>query len=48
MIYGPVNHNGVWRKGYSNELYTFCDELHTVKVIKTGRWRWLGHLFRIQ
>jgi len=48
MIYGPVNDNGIWRTGYSNELYTFRDGLHTVKVIKIGRLRWLGHLFRIQ
>jgi hypothetical protein len=48
MIYGPVNDNGIGRTGYSNELYTFCDELHTVKVMKIGRWKWLGHLFRMQ
>jgi hypothetical protein len=27
MIYSAVNDNGVWRTGYSNELYTHCDEL---------------------
>jgi len=48
MIYGPVNDNGIWRTRYSSELYTFYDELHTVKVIKIGRLRWLGHRFRIQ
>ena len=34
--------------GYNNELYALCDELDIVKVIKIGRLRWLGHLFRMQ
>jgi hypothetical protein len=34
--------------GYNNELYALYDELDVVKVIKTGRLRWLGHLFRMQ
>ena len=37
MIYGPANDNGIWRTGYNSELYTFCDELHIVKVIRIGR-----------
>jgi hypothetical protein len=48
MIYGPVNDNGIWRTRYGNELYTFYDELDVVKVIKIGRLRWLGQLFRMQ
>jgi len=47
-IYGPVNDKVIWRTRYSNELYTFYDELHIVKVIEIGRWRLLEHLFRIQ
>ena len=45
MIYGPVNDNGIWRTRYNNELYTLYDELDIVKVIKTGRFSWLGRLF---
>ena len=26
----------------------FCSELDKVTVTKIGRWRWLGHLFRMQ
>jgi len=50
MIYGPINHNGIWktRYEYSNELYTHNDEIDLVGVVKIGRLRWLGHLFRMQ
>jgi len=47
MIYGPVNDNGTWKTRYNNEIYTFYNEPHIVKVVKTGRMRWLGHLFRM-
>jgi hypothetical protein len=36
MVYGPINDNGMWRTRYSNELYTFYDELGVVKTIKIG------------
>jgi hypothetical protein len=45
MIYGPVNENGTWKTGYNNEIYTFYNEPDIVKVAKTGRMKWLGHLF---
>jgi hypothetical protein len=48
MIYGLINSNGVWRIRHNNELYTLYDELDIFKVIKMGRLRWLGHLFRMQ
>ena len=32
----------------SNELYALCNELGIIKVIKIGRLRWLGHVFRVQ
>jgi hypothetical protein len=38
----------VWRTIYSIELYTLYDEPDVVKVIKIGRMRWLGQLFRMQ
>jgi hypothetical protein len=28
-------------------FYALYDELDVSKVIKIGRWRWLGHLFRM-
>jgi len=37
----------VWRTSYSNELYTFYHEPYIVKVIRTGRLRWLGHLCKM-
>ena len=40
MVYGEQDTN--------NELYTLYDELYTVKVIKIGRLKWLGHPFRMQ
>ena len=48
MIHSPIVDNGIWRTRYNNELYTLYDELDTVKLIKIGRFRWLGHLFRMQ
>ena len=47
-IYGPVNANGIWGTRYISELYALYDELDIDKVIKMGRLRWLGHLFRMQ
>jgi hypothetical protein len=38
----------MWKTRYSNELYTLCDKLDIVKVIKIGRLRWLEHVFRMQ
>jgi len=46
-IYGTINDNGTWRTSYNIELYTVYDEPDIVKVIKTGRLRWLGHLCRM-
>ena len=48
IMYGLINKDGIWRTRYNNELYTFYNELDTVKVIKLGRLRWLGHRFRMQ
>jgi len=47
MIYGPINNNATWKTRYNNELYTFYNEPDIVKVVKAGRMRWLGHLFRM-
>ena len=48
MIYGSINDNGTWRTRYSIEIFTFHDEPDIVKVIKIGRFLWLGHFFRMQ
>jgi hypothetical protein len=47
-IYGPINDTSKWRTRYSNYFYTLYNELDIAKVIKTGRLRWLGHVFRMQ
>jgi hypothetical protein len=47
IIYGSLNDNGVWRTFYNNEFYALYDELDMVKVVKIGRLRCLGHLFRM-
>jgi hypothetical protein len=47
-IDGPINEGGMWRIRYNNELHKLYNEPDTVRVIKMGRLRWLGHLFRLQ
>ena len=48
MIDSPLNCNGIWRTKCSNKLYTHCDDLEIVKVVKIGRLKWLGHFCRMQ
>jgi len=48
MVYRPINDNGKWRARYNSEIYTVYDELDIVKVTKTGRQKWLDHLFIMQ
>jgi hypothetical protein len=38
----------MWRIKYINEYHTLCDYLDIVYMIKIGRLRWLGQLFRMQ
>jgi hypothetical protein len=47
-IYGSVNDNGLWRTRCNSELYTLYDEPDVAEVVKIGRSRWLGQLFRMQ
>jgi len=47
MIYSSIDNNGTWRTSYNNELYAVYDEPDIVKVIKTGRLRWPGHLCKM-
>jgi hypothetical protein len=37
-----------WRSRYDHELYQLYNELHIIKVFKSGSLRWLGHRFRVQ
>lgn len=48
MIYCPVNANGIWRKRYNSELFTLYNEPDVVKVVKIGKFRWLGKIFGVQ
>jgi hypothetical protein len=49
VIYVPIEDNGIWIAIYNSEHYTHYDERDIqVKVLKTGRLRWLGQLFRMQ
>jgi hypothetical protein len=41
--YGPISENGNWRSRYNHELY---EDSAVIKVIKAGRLRSLGHLYR--
>jgi hypothetical protein len=45
-IYGPISENGNWRSRYNHELYQLYEDSEIIKVIKAGRLRWLGHLYR--
>jgi hypothetical protein len=47
-IYGPIEENSIWRSRYDHELYELYNELDITKVIKSGRLRWMGHLFGTQ
>jgi hypothetical protein len=47
-IYGPIKESGIWKSRYNNhELYKLYNEPNIVTVIKVGRLRWLGCLFRM-
>lgn len=48
MMYGPVADNGIWRTGYSDEPGALYNELDTGRMVKIGRWRWLGLFSRMQ
>jgi hypothetical protein len=43
-----INEGGIWRIRHNNEVDKLYNELNVVRVIKIGRLRWLGHLFRLQ
>jgi hypothetical protein len=41
-----ISENGNWRSRYNHELYQLYEDSEIIKVIKAGRLRWLGHLYR--
>jgi hypothetical protein len=43
-----INENGIWKSRFYLELYKLYITPETVKVIKAGRLRWLGHHSRMQ
>jgi hypothetical protein len=47
-IYGLINENSNWHSRYNNELlvHQLYEDSEITKVIKAGRVRWLGHLYR--
>jgi len=47
MVYVSINDDGIWRTGYHYELYTLYDDLDIVQLVKMGRLRLLGQLFRM-
>jgi hypothetical protein len=47
-IFGPKREeNGSWRKLRSDELHNLYSSPSTVKVIKSRRMRWAGHVARM-
>ena len=46
-MYGPICEGGQWRKRYDRELEELYSEPNTVKVIKSSRLRWAGHVVRM-
>jgi hypothetical protein len=47
MTHSSTDDNGTWRARYNIELYMVYDEPDIVKVIETGRLRWLGHFCKM-
>jgi len=47
MVYISINDDSIWRTRYHHELYTLYDDLDIVQLVKIGRVRWLGQLFRM-
>jgi hypothetical protein len=45
-IYVTISENGNWCSRYNRELYQLYEDGQRIKVIKAGRLRWLGHLYR--
>jgi hypothetical protein len=47
-IFGPKrDENGSWRKLHNDELHSLYSSPNTVRVIKSRRMRWTGHVARM-
>jgi hypothetical protein len=47
-IFGPKREeDGSWRKLHNDELHNLHSSLNTVRVIKSRRMRWAGHVARM-
>jgi hypothetical protein len=48
LIFGPErNENGEWRRLHNEKLYSLYRSCNIIRVIKTTRLRWAGHVARI-
>jgi hypothetical protein len=45
-IYGAIQIDGVWRRCYSQELYSLFNDVDIIKRIKINRLRWAGYVIR--
>jgi hypothetical protein len=46
-IFGPKwEEDGSWRKSHNDELHNLYTSTNTVRVIKSRRMRWAGHVAR--
>jgi hypothetical protein len=48
-IFGPRRDEatGDWRKLHNEEFYKFCSSPNIIRVIKSRRMRWTGHVARM-
>jgi hypothetical protein len=47
-IFGPKREeDGSWRKLHNDELHSLCSSLNIVRVIKSRKMRWAGHVARM-
>ena len=48
-IFGPKkNGNGAWRRLHNEEHHSLYRSPNIVRVIKSRRWRWAGHVARME
>ena len=49
QIFGPkTDENEKWRRLYNEELHSLYHSPNTVRVIKSRRLRWTGHIARME
>jgi hypothetical protein len=47
-LFGPKRHEvmGDWRRLHNEELHNLCSSLNMIRMIKSRRMRWTGHVVR--